>query len=70
MKLTKNLYHIAPGFESLEGWVKTLPETFHSTGISIFKDRNEVKVFLEAGIELNVKAFKVPNVVNRLFMST
>jgi hypothetical protein len=65
MKLSKIQYTITPGFEALEGWIKSLPETFHNTGISIFKDRNEVKIFQESGYELNVKSFKVPNTVNR-----
>jgi len=56
---------IAPGYEILEGWVKALPERFKHDGIAIFKDRNEVKVFEEQGFELNVKAFKLPNLINR-----
>ena len=58
-------FKIAPGFESLEGWVKTLPDFFPDNGISIFKDRNEVKVFETSDFELNVKAFRLPNLVNR-----
>jgi len=58
-------YKIAPGFEGLETWIKDLPGHFASNGVSIFKDRNEVRVFKEAGMELNVKAFKLPNLVNR-----
>jgi serine/threonine protein kinase len=59
-------YRISPGFESLEGWVKNLPAGFAVSGKTIFKDRNEVKVFQEQGFELNVKAFKIPNLVNRI----
>ena len=58
-------YTVAPGFEILENWVKNLPNHFVSNGTSIFKDRNEVKIFSESGFELNVKAFKLPNFVNR-----
>jgi len=58
-------YKIAPGFENLESWVKNLPGFYPEHGVSIFKDRNEVKVFEEQGYELNVKAFKLPNLVNR-----
>ena len=61
----KMQFKIAPGFESLEGWIKTLPDFFPDHGISIFKDRNEVKVFETSGFELNVKAFRLPNLVNR-----
>jgi hypothetical protein len=65
MRCSKIRFAIAPGYEILEGWVKALPERFMLDGTSIFKDRNEVKVFLEQGFELNVKAFKLPNLINR-----
>lgn len=65
MTCHKIQYKISPGFEGLERWVKDLPEHFASNGVSIFKDRNEVRVFNEAGVELNVKSFKLPNLVNR-----
>ncbi len=58
-------YKIAPGFELLESWVKDLPVHFAANGLTIFKDRNEVKVFENSGFELNVKAFRLPNLVNR-----
>lgn len=58
-------YKIAPGYEFLEKWVKNLPVNFSSEGISIFKDRNEVKIFEEQGLRLNVKSFKVPHLINR-----
>lgn len=61
----KLTFKIAPGFEMLENWVRNLPDFFSRNGTTIFKDRNEVKVFREAGFELNVKAFKIPNVINR-----
>jgi len=64
--LKKIKYKIAPGFEALESWVKNLPDCFPVSGKTIFKDRNEVKVFEEQGFELNVKAFKIPNRVNRI----
>lgn len=64
--LKKIRFQIAPGFESLESWVKDLPVNFPVCGKTIFKDRNEVKVFEEQGMELNVKAFRVPNQVNRV----
>lgn len=63
--LSKVKYQIAPGFGGLESWIQHLPESFPVTGISIFKDRNEVKVFEEQGYMLNVKGFRIPNLVNR-----
>ena len=65
MMCSKTRCTIAPGYEMLESWVKALPERFKQDGTTIFKDRNEVKVFEEQGYELNVKAFKLPNLVNR-----
>ena len=65
MMRRKIRYTIAPGFEILESWVKNLPDFFPVHGVSIFKDRNEVKVFEEHGFSLNVKAFKLANLVNR-----
>jgi serine/threonine protein kinase len=58
-------YKIAPGFEALDNWVKNLPGYFAANGRTIFKDRNEVKIFEVNGLELNVKAFRLPNLVNR-----
>jgi serine/threonine protein kinase len=65
MMRRKIRYTIAPGFEILESWVKNLPDFFTAHGVSIFKDRNEVKVFEELGFSLNVKAFKLANLVNQ-----
>lgn len=58
-------YKVAPGFEVLENWVKNLPDYFQTNGTTIYKDRNEVKVFEELGFKLNVKSFKVPILINR-----
>jgi hypothetical protein len=65
MRCSKIQFTIAPGYGILEGWVKALPERFKQDGTTIFKDRNEVKIFEEQGYELNVKAFRLPNLVNR-----
>lgn len=65
MKGPRLQYQLAPGFETLEAWVKSLPESFPADGVSIFKDRNEVKVFEVDRYELNVKAFRLPNLINR-----
>ncbi len=59
-------YEIAPEFRELEGWVSQLPPNFVATGKTIFKSRNEVKVFTVGEYQLNVKAFKIPNLVNRI----
>lgn len=58
-------YFIAPGYEVLEEWLESLPEAYKSGGVSIFKDRNEVKVFNVKGFELNVKSFRITHFINR-----
>ena len=58
-------YEIAPEFRELESWISQLPLNFSTSGETIFKLRNEVKVFTVGNYELNVKAFKVPNLINR-----
>lgn len=58
-------YEIAPEFRELESWISQLPSNFSRSGETIFKLRNEVKVFNIGNYQLNVKAFKVPNLINR-----
>lgn len=58
-------YQIAPGFELLKDWIINLPEYFPNNGQSIFKSRNEIKIFNTGKFQLNVKAFRVPNWINR-----
>ena len=56
---------VAPEFRELESWISQLPLSFPDSGKTIFKSRNEVKVFIVGNYELNVKAFKIPNLINR-----
>lgn len=58
-------YEIAPEFRDLDLWISQLPSYFPNSGETIFKSRNEVKVFTVGDYLLNVKAFKIPNLVNR-----
>lgn len=58
-------YKIAPEFKELELWFSRLPFDFSNNGETIYKLRNEIKVFSVGNVLLNVKAFKVPNLVNR-----
>lgn len=59
-------YEVAPEFRDLELWIRELPSNFPISGETIFKSRNEVKVFMVGDHQLNVKAFKVPNLINRI----
>ena len=58
-------YKVSTEFMDLETWVSQLHSNFPHSGESIFKYRNEVKVFSVGDYELNVKAFKIPNLINR-----
>jgi len=62
---TKIKYEVTPEFGELESWIRQLPLNFPNSGETIFKSRNEVKVFTVGNYELNVKAFKIPNLINR-----
>jgi len=63
--MEKIIYRVAPNYKSLDAWVKQLPDYFTDHGKTIFKSRNEVKIFECGGQLLNVKSFKVPNWINR-----
>jgi len=62
---SKIKYEISPEYGELETWISTLPSEFSGSGKTIFKSRNEVKVFNIGEHELNVKSFRIPNLINR-----
>lgn len=57
---------INPKYDSLSNFIKELPNTFDKTGEIIYDGRNIIKVIPTDSITLNVKSFKVPNLVNQL----
>ena len=59
-------FEVAPEFGELELWIKQLQSDFAISGETIFKSRNEVKVFKVGNYLLNVKAFRIPNPINRI----
>ena len=61
MKLIVN-----PAYKCYESFVNQVPHIFSSEGKTIYKSRNEIKVFTIDGIEINVKRYKVPIFINRL----
>jgi hypothetical protein len=61
----KTKYEIAPEYGELQSWIRALPMDFSTSGETIFKSRNEVKVFTVGAFQLNVKEFKIPNLFNR-----
>ena len=57
---------IHPDFEALRGFVLSLPERFEKNeGIVIHKGRNELRKMTYGGLDLVVKSFHRPNLVNR-----
>ena len=57
---------INPEFEQYMAFVKAIPQLFHKEGKTIFKARNELKVFEQDGVEFVVKSFKVPHFINQV----
>ena len=56
---------VHPDFEALRGFVLSLPERFEKNeGIVIHKGRNELRKMTYGGLDLVVKSFHRPNLVN------
>lgn len=64
MKITVN-----PSYAGYAGFVDRIPEIFEQQGKTIYKARNEIKVFESAGRLVNVKQFKVPFFLQRIVYS-
>lgn len=59
-------YKINPKYRELENWLVHLPENFEITGKAIYKGRNEIKVFEQNCLQVNVKSFKIPHLINKI----
>jgi len=57
---------INPEYQKLEEFIKCLPQVFEHDGESIYKSRNELKVFEKEGLSINVKRYRKPIWVNRV----
>jgi glycosyltransferase involved in cell wall biosynthesis/tRNA A-37 threonylcarbamoyl transferase component Bud32 len=55
-----------PRKAEFETFIQSVHETFDKGGKTIYKQRNEIKVFNISEKDVNVKQFKVPNLVNRI----
>lgn len=60
---------INPEYRRFEEFVNRVPSIFPKEGKTIYKSRNEIKVFTVDGIEINVKRYKVPIFINRIIYS-
>lgn len=52
--------------KQIKSFIDQLPAVFDRGGTTIYKQRNEVKVFDVDGESVNVKRYKVPHFVNRI----
>lgn len=53
-------------YERFRPFIEEIPAKFDTEGKSIFKARNEIKIYDLEGITLNVKSYKVPIFINRI----
>lgn len=53
-------------FQLLEAFLSKLPSTFEKNGETIYKSRNELKIFEQDGYLLNVKRYRKPILANRI----
>jgi len=53
-------------YQNLEEFIKRLPVGFEQEGKTIYKSRNELKIFEKEGISINVKHYRKPIWLNRV----
>ena len=61
---------IHPDYEFCSDFIDCLPDIFHTEGKTIFKARNELKIFEQLGLALVVKSFKITHFINKVAYST
>lgn len=62
-------FEINPDFEHLRGFIEELPAKFDKEGKVIYSGRNLIKVMTVKGLEINVKRYGVPALINRIVYS-
>jgi len=60
---------INSGYNSISDWIKKIPVSFSTQGNSIYKARNEIKIFDTDSGKIVVKSFKIPHFINRFAYS-
>ncbi len=58
--------HFAPKFKSIEEEILEFLQSFNSEGETIKDSRNTLKIFELNGEKYNIKAFRVPNAINKV----
>jgi serine/threonine protein kinase len=59
-------YTINKEFQNLKNLLLNIEESFHEEDSHIHKARNELKVISYNSLELVVKSFKIPNIINKI----
>jgi hypothetical protein len=57
---------IHPDYQYLENFLMQLPQDFENNGTLVYKARNVLKTFYASDLELNVKKYRKPLLVNRI----
>lgn len=52
-------------FRYLEKFVHSIPDDWENVGEPIYKKRNEIKVIRLPGLDVNVKSYQIPHMVNK-----
>jgi len=60
---------INPAYKQYASFVNAIPHLFNKEGKTIFKSRNELKIFEQLGLELVVKSYKIPHFINKIVYS-
>ena len=55
-----------PQFEFLKDFIIGIPDNFKTSGEVIYKGRNELRVYNVKGVQVNVKRYKKPILINRI----
>lgn len=52
-----------------EGFIQKVPDLFSEKGLCIHNARNQIKVYEEGGMKINVKKYCIPPIINRILYS-
>ena len=53
-------------YKYISSFVEKIPSIFSCEGVSIYKSRNEIKIFQVDDLTINVKSYKKPIFINRI----
>ena len=62
----KKSFQVNPLYSHLSDFIKDLPEYYNKMGKTIYKGRNELKEIEYNGVNMVIKSFRIPNIINRI----